>query len=222
MSLKIGGSKQKQGSNVTNQPYFTNTGYSSTSGSTFNLDPSIRRIQDTALQQYAGQYGDIGAATNKYLTGIGDLRTKYLGNEGALMNARLRPVLENNAAMIGGVQRNIGLRGISGSSFADQALTNARTTAGRNESDARALGTQDMASFEKNLTDSEYNAFNQKAQQLAAVTGMTLDIAKARLAQEMSIFQLGTNQQGSGWGSSLNWEAAKKEGGGMPSFLPGG
>lgn len=211
MGSITGAFKQNKSKNTVDSsaaPYFRNTGYSTVSGSTLNLDPSIRGIQDTALQQYAGQYGDIGEATNKYITGLGGIRSSYLGSKGALMDARVRPVLEQNASMLGGTQRNIGLRGLSGSSFGDQAMTNARTTAGRNESDARALATQDMANFEKGLNDSEYNAYIQKAQQLAAITGMSLEVAKARTAQELSIFGIGSENKATAYGKSQQFDVS--------------
>lgn len=197
--------KNKNTVDSTNSPFFKNTGYSSVTGDTLHLDPSIRGIQDTALQQYAGQYGDIGEATNKYITGLRGIRSSYLGNEGALMKARLRPVQEQNAAMLGQTQRNVGLRGLSGSSFGEQAMTNASTTAGRNEADARALATVDMANFEKGLTDSEYNAYMAKAQQLASITGMSLEVAKARTAQELSILGIGSQTQDTAYGKSQDF-----------------
>jgi len=224
-----------------NRPYFTNTGYSSINGNTINFDPSIRSIQDNALQRYGDIYGDIGNYTNRFLGQSGslrsrtandiggirsrtagayeDLRSRYLGNQGSYINARVNPVKERFAALRGQVSQDLGRRGLGGSSLAFGSLRDVDTQAAREEADARALATNEgaqfesgligqssqfdaalageLANFEAGLNGQELAALNQQAQQRAQITGETLEVAKARLLQELNAFGLGSQSQGS-------------------------
>lgn len=195
MSLKIGGSKSKsQGSS---KPFFRDTGYSSWSGKKFTLDPSIRSIQDQAMGQYAGIYGDIGQNTDRFLNQSSGLRDRFIGNQGAYVNARVNPIRERFGNLRAQVQQDLGRRGLSGSSFMNDSLRDIDTQAGIQEGDARAIATQEAAQFENQLNAQELDALNQAAANRARVTGETLEVARLRVAQEMGILQLGTKQQGS-------------------------
>ena len=79
----------------------------------------------------------------------------------------------------------------------NEALTNVDTAAGRELGDAGALATQEMAQFESGLNAQELEAFNQKAAGLAQLNGVSLEVAKARLMQELSTLSLGTQTDGS-------------------------
>jgi hypothetical protein len=220
MSLSFGSSSKKQKSK--SQPFFTNTGYSSYSGKTFNLDPSIREGQDSARQKYASIYGDVGQSTDRYLGQIGGLRERFGGSEGDITQAIVNPALRTGASLVGQTQRNVGLRGLGGSSFGQQAMTNAQRDASMMESEARGKAATLVADFEKNLSDSELNALNQKAQMQAQLTGEDVNIIKMRLAQEMGIFQLGTKGQASGSGTDTGFGFGLSGGGGSPFINWGG
>lgn len=196
-NLSLGFGKKKSSASQQSRPYFTDTGYSSISGTSIRLDPSIRRIQDRAMGDYASIYGDVGNATDRFLTQSSDLRGRYGGNAGAFMTARTNPVTERFSNLRGQVQQNLGRRNLSGSSFQTQSLRDIDTIAAREEGDARALATQELAGFEASLNAQELTALNQKAAIRAQITGESLEVAKARLLQELSAFGLGQNVTGS-------------------------
>lgn len=194
MSLKLGGSKGR--STSTTKPYFNDTGYSTIKGRKITLDPSIRKLQDEALGNYASIYGDVGNSTNRFLTQSSALRDKFAGNEGAFMNARVNPVKQATASTLGRVQQDLGRRRVGGSSFAYGTLRDIQTQGAREEGDAAALATGDIANFENTLNTQELQALNQKAQALASITGENVQMARDRLLREMQALGLGsqTNQ----------------------------
>lgn len=211
MSLKIGGSKGR--STSTTKPYFNSTGYSSVSGRTINLDPSIRKLQDDALGNYASIYGDVGNSTNRFLSQSASLRDKYLGNEGAFMNARVNPVRQATASAFGRAQQDLGRRRVGGSSFAYGTLRDIKAQGAREEGDAAALATSDIANFENTLNTQELQALNQKAQMLASITGESIQVARDRLLQEMQSLGLGSQTNQSMSQLSASGEAKFKMGG---------
>lgn len=260
----------------TESPYFTDTGYSNIRGSRISLDPSIRALQDSSLQNYASIYGDVGRATDQYVTGlstlrgkyfnpggtfdslsdearaatggfvqnVGDIRSKYLGNEGALMQARVNPVIQARERLRADTQQNLGSRGLGGSSFYGLSMRNIDLDSAREEADARALatdeslranlglseaeltarrgGVEQLAGLsdqaiktQLGLSDAELNAVNTQAQQRAQLTGETLEVAKARLLHELELFKLGARKSGTGEETGQETGKSKETGFGL-------
>jgi len=191
MSLKFGVNSSKSSSNSNNRPYFDSTTYSYYDGNTLKLDPTIRAAQDEATNRYAGIYGDIGNATNRFLTQSSDLRNKYAGNEGAMADARIRPIREKFAALKSQAQQDLGRRRVGGSSFGFNTLRSIDERGAVAEGDARALGTSEALQFEAGLNAQELEALNQQAINRAKITGESLEVARMRLMQELSVFGLG-------------------------------
>lgn len=137
------------------------TGYSSAAGGQVSMDPSIRRLQDEALQRTNALYGDVGQASSQYVSRLGDIRRRgeavtgeyvtgqkglrgqYEGNQAGYIQARVNPILQQSALRRGELQRAHGLRQIGGSSFANQDYTNLSLDTARAEAEARALGTRE-------------------------------------------------------------------------------
>ena len=197
ITAAFGLKKRKTGETSSTRPFFTNTGFSNISGNSIRLDPSIRRLQDEALGRNTAIYGDIGQATDRFLSNTKSLRDRFLGNQGAFMNARLNPIKQRFSMLRDQTQQGLGQRGLSGSTFMNEALTNVDTTAGRELGDAGALATQEMATFESGLNAQELQAFNQKASMFAELNGVSLEVAKARLIQELETFKLGSQKDSS-------------------------
>src|SRR5512139_1103742 len=86
------------------------TPYSSLTNGRLSMDPSIRQLQDTGLNTFLGRNEET--------------RNRFLGNESAFTRARVNPLREQAAARRGELQRSLGLRGVAGSSFGDQAINN--------------------------------------------------------------------------------------------------
>lgn len=147
---------------------------SSLQSGNLNIDPTVRGIQDRALggfQNLIGQSNQLGQ--------------EFAGNQGALINARMNPLRQAIAQRRGGLQRDLGRRGVFGS-FANQDVNNFDLSAGRELGDAQALATQDALSTRQNLMGFEAN-LNQMVQ----------GIGSERFAQELQGLGLssGTVQQ---------------------------
>ena len=227
MSISIGKKEGGGTQNYYSQPYITNTGYSTISGHTASLDPSIRALQDAASQNYASIYGDIGNAAGRFLGQSGGLRTsalsgyqdllnRYTGNQSDYLQSVLRPVTQQYGTLRAQTQQDLGRRGLGGSSFATAQMSDLARQQGIAESDVTAQAKQQQFGFESNLLNQslqfqnslntqELQALTNAAQQRATVTGESLDVAKARLLQELGVFGLGTQGAGAQQGYQNNF-----------------
>ena len=210
MSLKLGGSSSKGSSKTKTSPFFRDTGFSSFNKKSrkFTLDPSIRSAEEGANQKYAGLYGDFGNAADRFLNQSSGIRSRLLGNQGGYLNSVLSPIRERFSALRGQAQQDLGLRGLSGSTFANDTLRDIDTQASREEANTTALANQDILRIEQGLNESELNALTQAAAQRAAVTGETIEVAKARAARELGIFGLGNQSSGTQRNRSFGFEGS--------------
>jgi len=148
------------------------TGYSTANQGQVTIDPSIRAMQDYGLANSRGLYGELGT-----------MRNDMLGNNSAYIQARVNPLLQQQEARRGELRQNIGMRGLDGSSFGQQALTNFDTDTNRSIADQRALAT-------KEGMDSAMQTFALQS----SLNNENFDVAKARLNQELSALGMGEKQ----------------------------
>jgi len=111
------------------------------------------------------------------------MRNDMLGNNSAYIQARVNPLLQQQEARRGELRQNIGMRGLDGSSFGQQALTNFDTDTNRSIADQRALAT-------KEGMDSAMQTFALQS----SLNNENFDVAKARLNQELSALGMGEKQ----------------------------
>lgn len=175
-------------------PRNVSTKYSSMGDGVVRLDPSIRRLQDEGLNRTNAIYGDVGNATSRYLTNMGSLRDSFTGNQNAYMKARINPVLEKFSSLRGKVQQDMGLRGIGGSSFGYGTMRDIESQASREEADARALAERESFDALSSINQNEISAAFANAQTLAGLNSENYDVAKSRLAEELSALGLGKEQ----------------------------
>lgn len=218
ISGKLGLSKQKGNSRSKSSPFFRDTGYSSFDKKSrkFTLDPSIRLAEDSASQQYAGLYGDFGSSADRFLNQSSDLRGRLSDNRQGYLSSILSPIRERFSSLRGQAQQDLGIRRLSGSTFANDTLRDIDTQASREEANATALANQDLIRIEQGLNESELQALNTAAAQRAAITGESLDVAKTRAARELAIFGLGsdTKNKATQRGTSFSLDGTFKAGGG--------
>lgn len=174
------------------QNYYTP--YSSSVNGNVTLDPSIRNLQDQGLNKSNAIYGDVGEATGRYLSNTNSLRDSLSGNTGAFIQSRVNPVLQNFESLRGRTRENIGLRGLSGSSFADQSMRNIETDASRAEGDARSQATMETISAQSGLDSNALQAVMQKATLQAGLNNENFQVASQRLQQELASLGLGSQQ----------------------------
>ena len=155
------------------------TGFSTLNPRTgaLSMDPLGRNLNLQGLDTYANS--------------LGDIQNSLMGNQGALMQARVNPVLERLAAGRGQLQRGLGQTGVRGT-FANQTMQNYDINAGRAEGDARAIAqsetTNAMAQIAQNLFGAQQgtasNIFTQELQglQLSTATMQNLLSIAANLS----------------------------------------
>ncbi len=160
--------------------YNYSTPYSSVVNGVVTIDPSIRATQDQVLNRNS-------TGLNQYLTDTDSLRSRFLGNESAYSNSVLDPLRQSIATGQGNLERSIGLRGIAGSSFGDQALTNYLTDTGRSLRDATAQTEQESIGGLAGLDINRFNAI-QTANQTDS------QVARDRLQQELQALGLGQQE----------------------------
>ena len=126
------------------------TDYSKTSGGHTSFDPSIRGLQDQSMlrnQELEGGVMGYGTAfrarSDENKDQYDKLYAELTSNQNPYIQARVNPLKEQIAGSRGQIQRNQGLRGVGGSSFGNDELTNFDFGAQRQLGDASAMATHD-------------------------------------------------------------------------------
>jgi len=182
-------------------PYFTNTGRSSISGSTFSLDPTIERLRQQGTQGITGAAGQYGGQ-------LSQLQSSAFGNLPDYVNAQLAPLQQSIAQQRGNLQQSLAQRRLLGSSFGQQSQDVQNIDAQRALADARAQAIAGGVGQAAGLAGQQFQgaqATNEALQQAA----------QQRLLQELGIFGLGKQ----GTGSTKKSEATFNLGGFLK--LPG-
>ena len=142
----------------------------------------------------SGMFARSGSTLDDFLSKQKGLRQRFEGNRGALTQAFVNPVLQARESTLGATRRQQNLRGIAGSSIANQELAGQRGDFATQEGDARAKGEYATLEALTGIDQDMIGATFQTLAQQMQITGMTLDIAKTRLAQELQGLGLAQNQ----------------------------
>jgi|GEM_PF-3474988 len=191
------------------------TGFSFTHKGQTRLDPSIRAIQDEVLGNLRDARGFTTQNLNDFLSRSRGLRQRFEGNRGALLQARINPVLQANAQRLGGLQQGLGRRQLGGSSFANIALGDEASRAGRELGDATALGEMESLQALTGLDQNTINSVFQNAQIQAMLNGESMEVAQQRAMMELQALGLGEQRtSGSQVGLNLGFQSEGNRGGG--------
>lgn len=171
------------------------TGNSSMSYGNVTIDPRIRQIQEQNLAKNNNLYNELGESGRSILGDLRGLRSRYEGNQSAYIQSRLDPYQQQFATRRGELQGSIGLRGLGGSSFGEQALTNFDIDTQRALGDVRAQAENENLQALTGLSAQEANTLFSRVANQASLTNADSDTAKAMLQQELSALGLGSQQQ---------------------------
>jgi hypothetical protein len=137
------------------------TDYSRTSGGHTSFDPSIRGLQDEALGKTAEQEtGVMGYGTqfrtrsDQTFNQYDDLYKELQSNANPFIQARVDPLKASIAQNRGTLERGQGLRGVGGSSFANDELSKFDFTSNRELGNATASATQEALGARSNTLGS--------------------------------------------------------------------
>lgn len=170
MSGSFSGSEQGmwrvRGKGDKRNPYIgrgSSTDYSSLNSGKVSIDPSIRAIQEQNLAKSSNLYNELGESA-----------ANLMGNQNAYIQARVDPLEREYNMRQGALERNLSMRGLSGSSFGEQSLNRFAADKQRELGNARSIAT-------KESLDSLAQVRAQQAQML----GLDADTARTRLIQEL-------------------------------------
>lgn len=212
-SLGWGKKRENLVNSGSSSPYFQSTPYSSISGTRLNLDPSIRSLQETALGSTRGMMGNLSQGFTDYLGKANELRGQLVSNRSPYLTARINPVAQAGATAKGELQRNIGMRQIGGSSFANQALSNLDFETAKQIGDASAIANAENLAAITGLDKDVLSALIGKITLEAQLNGESLQVAQQRLQQELASFGLGTRTEGSATSTGTAYGATISYGG---------
>lgn len=123
----------REAEKASDTPTGSRTPFSSVNNGVANLDPAIRQAILESMGNTRQQLGETR------------------GNQNAFIQARVNPLEAQVASQRGALQRSLGLRGVAGSSFGDQALRSFGLDSERALGDARSQATQEALGFESQL-----------------------------------------------------------------------
>lgn len=213
-SIYSGERANKQAQNQANQanqlatlPRKTNYGSSVNPGAgTSFIDPSIRALRESSLTGIPGYKAQYGAALGQLNSGLGGVLGQLQSNQNPYIQARVNPLLQQQAKDQGALQQSNVLRGISGSSFADQSMTNLNTDYGRAIGDAGALATQESLGGQTGIMGNLYAANVGNIGQQYGMDQQYANVANQNLQQELAALGLSQADIGSilGAGAQAN------------------
>lgn len=167
---------------ATDTPVNMRTPFSSITNGAANMDPMIR---NTLLESMGNTRGMLGKAQ---------------GNQNAFIQARVNPMEAQVARQRGQMEQSLGLRGVAGSSFGDQAMRSFNLDSERALGDARSQATQEALGFESGLNQLLSQGGSQLlAQELAALglSGQNIEQLISRAKLRTDLFGRAASQFGS-------------------------
>lgn len=182
-------------------PLFTGTDFSSRDGGKISFDPSIRSLQESGIDSAATGQREFGQAVGRFGGELGELKSRLFTNQDPFTQARTAATEERFAGERGALQRDIGRRGLGGSSFGQQAQTTQASQQERELNNQRALATQESiqagVSIDQLILQAEQALAAGNFDQANLLRGIADD--RARLESGV---MLATNQQNTTTGGS--------------------
>ena len=183
------------------------TDYSSIQGNKVSLDPSIRKLQDQSLantaQNEAGVMGygtQFRSRSDQTMNQYDDLYKELQSNSNPFIQARVDPLKASIAQNRGALERGQGLRGVGGSSFANDELSKFDFTANRELGNATSTATQEALGARNNtlgsignLNTSTLAGNTQLSSSLNTLNNNRNTVARDRINQELSALGLSEN-----------------------------
>jgi len=155
-----------------------------------NIDPSVRGLQQRSLSYIPGYQNQLQNSFGQYSSGLGNIISGLQGNQNAYVQARQNPLMQQQARALGSLQQGNALRGISGSSFANQSENNLNTDYGRAIGDQGALAVNDSLSAQAGLYGNLYNAGVNNVAGQSALTNQYNQVGIQNLQQELAALGL--------------------------------
>ena len=170
------------------------TGFSTSNDGNVTIDPSIRAIQDKGLGRIDQLYGETGKYGDELIGNTRTLRERFIGNQSAYSDSQLNPLRQQVSERRGELERNQGLRGISGSSFGEQSVNAYDIESQKALRDASAdvemQQLQALTGIDSQMTQQMFGKISLQAQ----LNGESLSVAKERLQQELAALGIGADQ----------------------------
>lgn len=175
-SASLGGAGKSLGGSILDGIFgdgTSSTGMGGLGTAAFNSLPFV-----LALQQANSQSGDV----QPYIDKLNSLGDQFAGNQSAFIKSLTDPYDQSTATGRGQLQQSLGLRGVSGSSFGDQALNTYDFTRDTGRADLVGKATTTGVGAEGQLLGTALDAINKRNLNKNALLGAGLS-ASGRLFQ---------------------------------------
>jgi hypothetical protein len=196
-SANIAGDAASQANQLALMPRSTGLSNINPRGGTVYIDPRIRAMREQSLANIPGYQQQLSGAYGNYMGQLGGLYNQLGSNANPFLQAQTAPLMQAQAQASGNLTRDQGMRGISGSSFGDQALTNLNTDYGRAIGNAGALATQQTIGAQEGLAGQMFGAAGTNVAAQQGLQGQYASVANQNLAQELSALGLSQADIGS-------------------------
>lgn len=164
---------------------------------TVSIDPSIRALRDSTLANLPAYRANLGNAYTNFQGQLGGIYGQLQGNQNALVTAAQAPILQQQASQSGALQSDLGLRGLSGSSFGNQALTNLNTDYSTAAGNAGVNALQTSLGAQAGIAGQQFGASQALNQGNLQIDQQQQGVAGQDLAQELSALGLSQADVGS-------------------------
>ncbi len=172
------------------------------------IDPTIRDLRHESLGRMPGYRNTLGSAYQNYDSMLGGLQTQLSSNQNPYIQARVNPLLQQQAVGRQNLTNSFARRGIFGDLYTN-ALANYDTTTGRGIADQGALATRENINSQLGVSGARYSGATDYISQLRGMDTQQQAVAAADLQQELSALGLGAPDmsavlQASGFGNQVN------------------
>lgn len=178
---------------LANRPQRTALGSYFNPGGTSGLAPDLQGMQLDTLKGLPGYKSTLTNSFGTFNNNLASAKSEYMGNESPFMNSVLNPIREQQATAQGQLTSNLNRRGVTGSSIANNQMSNQQALFGRQLSDATSQTRQAQISQRLGIDEATSNAATNYVSNMAGIDQQTQAQLAQVFAQEMQ--QLGLNQQ---------------------------
>ena len=180
-------------SNIASRPQYTALGSAFNPGGTSRLAPSIQQGRAGLIGQMPGYKSALQGGYDVFSQNVGESRNQLIGNESQFMQSALNPIRQAGASQFGALTKDLGRRGITGSSFANNQIGNFQAQQGRTLSDATAQIQQQQIAQRLGIDESLLNASTGLINNFGQLDQQTQAIYAQQAAEQLNL--LGLSQQ---------------------------
>ena len=175
---------------LANRPQKTALGSFFNPGGKSGFAPFLQNQQTGILDNLPGYKSSLTEGFGNFQNRLQETRSELVGNESQFMQSGLNPIRQRQASAEGALTRDLGRRGIEGSSFANTARGNQQATFGREISDATSRIRNQQLAQRLGIDEAALNASTGLVNNLASLDREQMANVSQIIGQEFKLFGL--------------------------------